>query len=99
MKISTVREFRDNASGMLRAKDPILVTRRGKLAGIFFPRPESTLPIELKREMFGVLSDEIARQVRRRGLNEEQILAEFDSWREAKRGSRHESGRGTSCSV
>lgn len=37
MRISTVREFRDNASGMLRAKDPILVTRRGKLAGIFFP--------------------------------------------------------------
>lgn len=30
MKISTVREFRDNASGLLRSKDPILVTRRGR---------------------------------------------------------------------
>jgi hypothetical protein len=59
MKISTVREFRDNASGMLRAKDPILVTRRGRLAGIFFPRPETTLPVELKREMFGILSAEV----------------------------------------
>jgi hypothetical protein len=29
MKISTVREFRDKASGLLRSKDPILVTRRG----------------------------------------------------------------------
>ncbi|HEX8712892.1 MAG TPA: hypothetical protein VF730_13525 [Terracidiphilus sp.] len=91
MKISTVREFRDNASVMLRAKDPILVTRRGKLAGIFFPRPETTLPVELKREMFGILSAEVARQVRRRGLSEEEILADFDSWRKAKRGSRHES--------
>jgi len=44
MKISTVREFRENAAGMLRAKDPILVTRRGRLAGIFFPSPEATLP-------------------------------------------------------
>lgn len=93
MKISTVREFRDNAFGMLRAKDPILVTRRGKLAGIFFPRPETTLPVELKREMFGILSDEIARQVRGRGLSEKEILADFDSWRNANRGTRHETGR------
>ena len=28
MKISTVREFRDNATGLLRSKDPILVTHR-----------------------------------------------------------------------
>lgn len=85
MRISTVREFRDNASGMLRSKDPILVTRRGKLAGIFFPRPEATLPVELKREMFGILSAEIGRQLRKRRVSEEEILAEFSAWRKAKR--------------
>ena len=86
MKISTVREFRDNASGLLRSKDPILVTRRGRLAGVFFPRPEATLPIELKRELFAVLSDEVARQIKRRGLREQEILCDFESWRR----SRHE---------
>jgi hypothetical protein len=91
MKISTVREFRDNASGMLRAKDPILVTRRGKLAGIFFPRPETTLPVELKREMFGILSAEVARQIRKRGLSEDEVLADFESWRQAKRGTGRQS--------
>jgi hypothetical protein len=85
MKISTVREFRDNTAGMLRAKDPILVTRRGRLAGIFFPRPESTLPLELKRELFAVLSAEVARQISRRGLSEEEILADFQSWRKKRR--------------
>jgi len=85
MRISTVREFRDNASGMLRAKDPILVTRRGKLAGIFFPRPEATLPVELKREMFGILSAEIGRQFRKRGVSEEEVLADFAAWRNTKR--------------
>src|SRR5215469_4969497 len=93
MKISTVREFRDNASGMLRAKDPILVTRRGRLAGIFFPRPETTLPVELKREMFGILSAEVARQVRKRGLNEEDVLADFAGWRKAKRQTRRKTNR------
>ena len=43
MKISTVREFRDKATGLLRSRTPILVTRRGRLAGIFFPRPEVAL--------------------------------------------------------
>ncbi len=98
MKISTVREFRDHASGMLRSKDPILVTRRGKLAGIFFPQPETTLPVELKREMFGILSAEVARQVRRRGMSEDEILADFASWRKTKRHAsgktRRETGRG-----
>ena len=41
MKISSVRDFRDNASGLLRSKAPILVTRRGRLAGVFFPWPEA----------------------------------------------------------
>ncbi|HKF46881.1 MAG TPA: hypothetical protein VKB38_05945 [Terracidiphilus sp.] len=94
MKISTVREFRDNASGMLRAKDPILVTRRGKLAGIFFPRPESTLPVELKREMFGVLSAEVGRQIRKAGLSEDEVLADFEGWRKTRRKKRSEAGRG-----
>jgi hypothetical protein len=33
---------------ILRSKDPILVTRRGPLAGVFFPRPEASLPVEFK---------------------------------------------------
>ena len=88
MKISTVRQFRDNATGYLRSKDPILVTRRGRLAGVFFPRPESSLPIELKRELFSVLSSEVAREIKKRSLKEEDIVAEFESWRKNKRETR-----------
>ena len=86
MKISSVREFRDNATGYLRSKDPILVTRRGRLAGVFFPRPEASLPIEFKRELFASLSSEVARQLHRRGLKEDEIVADFESWRKGKRG-------------
>lgn len=88
MRISTVREFRDNATGLLRSKDPILVTRRGRLAGVFFPRPEATLPVELKRELFAVLSADVARQIKKRGLKEEEILSEFGSWRRNRRETR-----------
>jgi hypothetical protein len=85
VKISTVREFRDKATGLMRSKDPILVTRRGRLAGIFFPRPEATLPLELRRELFALLSSEVARQLKKRGTDEEEIVADFQRWRKNKR--------------
>jgi hypothetical protein len=88
MKISSVREFRDNATGFLRSRDPILVTRRGRLAGVFFPCPESSLPIELKREIFSVFSDELRRQVKKRGLSEDEIVEDFNSWRKNRRETR-----------
>jgi hypothetical protein len=88
MKIGTVREFRDNATGLLRSKDPVLVTRRGRLAGVFFPWPEDTMPIELKREVFSVLSAEVRRQVEKQGLTEDEILEDFNSWRKSRREAR-----------
>ncbi|HMD97029.1 MAG TPA: hypothetical protein VKM93_06825 [Terriglobia bacterium] len=88
MKISTVREFRDQATGLLRSKDPFLVTRRGRLAGVFFPFPEATLPLELKRELFEMLSAVIARQIKRRRLSKREILADFEEWRKERRATR-----------
>jgi len=88
MKISSVREFRDHATGLLRSKDPILVTRRGRLAGVFFPSPEGTLPIELKRELFSVLSNQLRKELKQRNLSEDEVLADFESWRKKRREAR-----------
>ena len=88
MRISTVREFRDRATVMLRSRDPILVTRRGRLAGIFFPRPEATLPLELKRELYAMLSSEVARQLKKRWLMEQELLTDFGAWRKRRREAR-----------
>ena len=85
MKISSVREFRDRATGFLRSKDPVLVTRSGRLAGVFCPCPGATLPLELKRELFGMLSQAIAIQMKRRGLSEREVLGDFERWRKERR--------------
>ena len=85
MKIATVREFRDKATGLLRSKSPVLVTRRGKLAGVFFPSPETTLPIEFKKEFFSMLSAELGRELKQRGETEEGMIDEFESWRKDRR--------------
>ena len=84
MRVSTVREFRDNASGLLKSTDPVLITRRGRMAGVFFPSPEGMLPVDLKRELFEKLSAEIAKQIGRSGGTEEEVLADFESWRKTR---------------
>lgn len=89
MKISTIREFRDRATGLLRSKDPILVTRRGKLAGVFLPLANDAFPLDIRRELFVMLSSEIARQVRKTGHTEREVLSDFERWRK----NRRETGR------
>lgn len=88
MRITTVREFRDEATTLLRSKDPILVMRRGRLAGIFFPRPETSLPLEFKREIYETLSKEVARQFKKRGLTEKPLIRDFEAWRKKRRETR-----------
>ena len=88
MRISTIREFRDKTAALLRSKTPILVTRRERLAGIFFPRPELTLPVELKRELYAMLSSDVARELRRRKVSEKDVLTDFEASRKKRRAAR-----------
>src|SRR5713101_10112448 len=85
---ATVREFRDKATGLLKSKEPVLITRRGRMAGVFFPSPEGTLPVDLKRELFEKLSAEIARRLKASETSEKEIQSDFESWRKARRETR-----------
>jgi len=90
MRISTVREFRDQAKSLLRSKDPILVTRRGRVAGVFFPCPgQSTrnenFPGAARRQAAGVGKHQGAlwalrvRESRDRMAQDEAFLCESGS--------------------
>ena len=88
MRISSVREFRDRATSLLRSEDPILVTRRGRVAGVFLPWRDATLPVDLKRELFSMLTSEIGRQLKKKGVTESEVLRDFAQWRKGRRASR-----------
>jgi hypothetical protein len=93
MRITTVREFRQETTSLLRSRSPILVTRRRRLVGIFFPRPETTLPIELRRELYDMLSSNVARQLKRRKLSEDDVLKDFEA--SQRKASAQPAGRGS----
>lgn len=85
MRIATVREFRARVGQLLRGEEPVLVLRRGKPAGIFFPWKGGTLPVEFRRELFDRLSHEVAERLAQAGVREEELLEEFERDRQARR--------------
>ena len=70
---------------MLRSDDPILLTRRGRVAGVFLPWREATLPLDLKRELFSMLTSEIAIHLKKKRVTEKDILQDFSGWRKGRR--------------
>jgi len=88
MRITSVREFRDRATELLRSPDPLIVTRRGRVAGIFFPWREATLPVDLRRELFAALTADISRQMKKKGADQQEALDDFAQWRKQRRADR-----------
>jgi hypothetical protein len=85
MRVTTVREFRDRATLLLKSKEPVLITRRGRMAGIFFPSPEGTVSLDLHHQLFDKLSAHIARRLRKSGSAEEEIQSDFEASRKTRR--------------
>ena len=77
MKVVTVRDFRDHASEMFRSDDVILVTRDGTPAGFYLPWDTPELPVEVRREVFLRLSEQIGAQIGAHGATEQEVLDDF----------------------
>ena len=86
MKIASVREFRDKATAYFKDEEPVLVTRHGKVTGLYLPieHPES-FPIELRKELLVRLGDSISRSLAEKGVAEEKLLADFAGFKKARR--------------
>jgi hypothetical protein len=77
MKVVTVRDFRDRASEMFRSDDVILVTRDGAPAGFFLPWETPELPVEVRREVFDRLAEQIGAKLQADGVSEQEVLDDF----------------------
>jgi PHD/YefM family antitoxin component YafN of YafNO toxin-antitoxin module len=88
MEFHTVREFRDKATSILRSTEPVFITRRGKLAGVYMPVADGELPLDLKRQLFGVLAEQIRQEREEKGISETEILDDFTTWQKERRAAR-----------
>jgi hypothetical protein len=55
------------------------------VAGIFLPWREATLPVDFKRELFAMLTTEIASQLKKKRISEKTVLRDFDRWKKGRR--------------
>ena len=85
MRTATIREFRDQATALLKSAEPILVTRSGTIVGYFLPSSGSAVPLEIKRDLFYALTDGIRRLTRAKGLSAEALVANFRPAKPARR--------------
>jgi len=86
MKIASVREFRDKATSYFKEDEPVLVTRHGKVTGLYLPieHPES-FPLELRKEMLIRIGEYIGRSLKKEGVTERKLIADFESFKKTRR--------------
>ncbi len=86
MKIATVREFRNKATSYFKEEEPVLVTRHGKVTGLYLPieHPES-FPLELRKEMLTRFGESISRSLEKKRITEEKLIADFGSFKKTRR--------------
>ncbi|RJQ53981.1 MAG: type II toxin-antitoxin system Phd/YefM family antitoxin [Nitrospiraceae bacterium] len=86
MKVATVREFRDKATSYFKDDEPVLVTRHGKVAGLYLPidHPES-FPLELRKELLVRLGEFVGRSLEKKGITEGKLLADFNTFKKTRR--------------
>ena len=88
MEFHTVHEFRNKVTDMLSAKGPVVITRRGKVAGVFVPSPDGQIPVDFRREVFSAATDALSRQREALGVSDEQIEADIEELHRKRRAAR-----------
>ena len=66
---------------MFRSDDVILVTRDGAPAGFYLPWDTPEVPVEVRREVFLRLSEQIGAQLEAGGVSEQEVLDDFAAGR------------------
>ena len=86
MKVSGVREFRAKSPSWLKEGEPVLLTRHGKVAGLFLPLQDpSHLPDDLRRGLLDKIGAAVWGRMVAQGATEEGILRDFEAFKKRRR--------------
>jgi hypothetical protein len=86
MRIAGIREIRSRTAELLGGDEPVLVTRHGKIFGLYLPLEDANrLPLDLRRELSQVLSAHLARRLAAGGATEREIQEDFRAFRRRRR--------------
>jgi hypothetical protein len=71
---------------LLEGDEPLLVTKKGKISGLYLPleNPDQ-IPGDLRRDLMSAVGRFIAGALEAKGVQEEEILGDFDDFRRRHR--------------
>jgi hypothetical protein len=86
VRVAGIRELRSEMAALLGGDEPVLVTKHGKVSGLYLPldNPDE-IPDDIRREVVGVLGRHLDRLLEASGVNEADIQADFDVHRRRRR--------------
>ena len=86
MKIAGIRKVRSQMASLLGGAEPVLITRHGKISGLYLPLDQpDRIPDDLRRELAGVLGRYLDQALRARGVTEEDVQEDFNAHRRRRR--------------
>ncbi|MDP2606081.1 MAG: prevent-host-death protein [Deltaproteobacteria bacterium] len=86
MKVTGIRELRARTAVLLGSGEPVLVTKHGKVSGVYVPLDEpDRLPDDLRRELTGVVGKHLTKALERKGVAERDVKEDFRAYRRRRR--------------
>ena len=86
MKVASVREFRNQATRLMKDRELVFVTRHGKVTSILLPlKAPAAIPIELRRELLEQAGKAIASHLKAKGVTERRVLRDFETFKTPRR--------------
>jgi hypothetical protein len=86
MKVAGIRELRAKSASLFGGREPVLVTRHGRVFGVYVPLDEpDRLPDDLRRELAGVIGRHLAKVLDRKKVAERHIAEDFGAYRRRRR--------------
>ena len=86
MRIAGIRELRARSADLLGGDEPVLVTKHGRVSGVYLPLEEpDRLPADLRRELATVLGRHLSRLLAAQGVTEEEVAKDFRGHRKRRR--------------
>jgi hypothetical protein len=86
MKVAALREVEAGVPALLEGDEPILVTRQGKISGLYVPLEDpSHIPGDLRRDLISAVGRYLSGVLEEKGVSEEEILEDFDAFRRRRR--------------
>ncbi len=86
VELLSVRDFKARVTRLVREKKSALVMRRGRPAGYFVPWDEACAEGPLKKAALETLMAVLAKEREAKGVSEEDVVADFEAFRKARRG-------------